>query len=79
MIGYDPELVRMEGILHKLADDTPLSAFTPDEVALMRRMRENRDVILAQLYTIAKDAIAVNDRGRRKILALIRGVERICR
>ena len=79
MLGDELDIVRMETILRKLADEAPTSAFTADEQAMMRRLRENRDAILAQLYTIAKDAIARNDRGRRKILAVIRGVERICR
>ncbi len=72
------DLARMDAIIRKLADDTSPSAFTPEEQAVMRQMRENRETILAHLYAISKDATGRNDRGRKKIMALIRGVERIC-
>lgn len=72
------EIDRIQGILAKLADEAPENAFTEEERAIMRRLREHREVVLAELYAIAKDAIPQNRRGREKILSLIRGVEKIC-
>ena len=76
---FDEEEIRqITRLLHKVSANASSDAYSPAEKRLMQRMLDNREVILSLLYAISKDAIAVNQRGRDKILNLIRGVERIC-
>jgi hypothetical protein len=76
MILDDVEIHRLLGLFAKLSQGA--SAFTPEEEDLMRRLRENRDTILTELYAISGNAVARNRRGREKLLLLVKAVERIC-
>jgi hypothetical protein len=76
MLPDEREVYALLGLLAKLSAGA--TVFSPEEKALMRRMREHREEVLAGLYGVSRDAIARNDRGRAKIDAIIRAVERIC-
>jgi hypothetical protein len=53
--------------------------FHEEEVALLEKMRANKETILRILYEEMNLATSVNARGRDKINNLIRMVEKICK
>ena len=76
--SMDLEVVEIENILRKLAHGISKSRFTDRELELMARLRENRDVVLNELYKITKNHRGINPRGEEKIKNLINAIEKIC-
>jgi hypothetical protein len=76
MVLDEVEIHQLLVLFKKLSEGA--GGFTPEEKDLMRRLRENRDAVLPELYAISGEAIGRNQRGREKLLLLIKAVERIC-
>ena len=73
------EIARMQVLIMKLASGVMTQNFTQEEVALLEKMRANKETILKILHEEMRLATSVNDRGREKINNLIRMVEKICK
>jgi len=70
-------MAELEVLIAKLAKKA--TTFTPREHELMELLRQNRDVILPQIRTVAQLYKGANRAGREKLENLIEGVEKICK
>ncbi|MCZ7585148.1 MAG: hypothetical protein M5R36_18465 [Deltaproteobacteria bacterium] len=70
------EIAQMQMLLMKLASGAMTQNFTPEEIRIMARLRENKETILQILHHEMQMVAATNARGRDKINNLIRMVEK---
>ena len=66
-------------LLHKLSTGTLFQNFTPDEIEIMKNLRESKDTILAILHHELSLVHSANAKGQQKIQNLVRTLEKICR
>ena len=81
MDGYDPnnpEAQQMLALIAKLATGKFSQNYTKEEIRLLTKMREQKELILAILYSEIEKVVPINERGNEKINNLLRMVEKIC-
>jgi hypothetical protein len=81
MDDYDPansETYQMMVLIEKLATGQSMQNYTDEEVRLLAKMRDQKELILSILQEELGNAQPRNKQGREKIDNLIRVVEKFC-
>lgn len=73
------EQLHMRVLIAKLAAGSLGQQFTAEEVALLAKLRENKETILEILHNEMKMVYKANAAGREKLSNLVRNIEKICR